>query len=443
MQGNGFKIAITAFFLVLSGYYLYPSVQNYLLQRRMQSMEEDARLDYERDNFAQISSVEERALKLGLDLLGGMHVTLEVNVDALIRSLATDPDATFDEVLRTASAEAASDDVPIIDAFVDAFEERDANARLSRYFRDSDAGITRRSTNDEVAAYLGSEADDAVVRAIEIIRQRVDRYGVTEPSIQRQGTRRIVVELPGVDDEERVRNLLRGTARLEFRLMAEPDALRRSLQQIIEHYEDGDALAGTDVAALPSVDSLAAEADSAALDSLEAPELDTDQPVLTQADTTDADAEADTSFDVGSLLDEGGETASVIEGQDAQSTNPLLDVLIPAGQGTEFGYVASQDTAEVNQLLREPEVQEMLPNGDYADVRGAAESADRERGRSLHTPGCSQRRRTHRRSHHGLFGRLRSAQPAARQHDDERRGRADVGTPDRGQRQQAGRGRPR
>ena len=274
MQGNGFKIAITVFFLVLSGYYLYPSVQNYLLQRRMQGMEEEARLDYERDNFARISSVEERALKLGLDLLGGMHVTLEVNVDALIHDLATDPDATFDEVLRTSSAQATSNDAPVIDTFVETFEARDPNARLSRYFRDSDAGITRRSTNAEVADYLRSEADDAVARAIEIIRQRVDRYGVTEPSIQRQGTRRIVVELPGVDDEERVRKLLRGTARLEFHLMAEPDALRRSLQQIIEHYEEGDALAGTDVGELPATDSLTAEADSTALDSLEDAEGD-------------------------------------------------------------------------------------------------------------------------------------------------------------------------
>ena len=372
MQGNGFKIAITVFFLALSGYYLYPSVQNYFLQRRIQGMEEEAQVEYERENFTRINAVQEDALKLGLDLLGGMHVTLEVNVDALIRDLATDPDDAFNEVLAAAREEAATDDVSLIDAFVERFEARDPDARLSRYFRDADAGITRRSSNAEVAAYLQSEADEAVARAIEIIRQRVDRYGVTEPSIQRQGTRRIVVELPGVDDPERVRKLLRGTARLEFHLMAEPEALQRSLQRVIEYHE-GEATAGaagTDVAALPTADSLAA-----------AP---ADEPVLTQAEPADTldvagdtagvlaetdvdeEAEGDTAFDVGSLIDDG-EAVSPLAGTGTEvgTGNTFLDVLIPAAGGgnVEFGYVAAQDTAVANRLLAEPEVQALLPNG--------------------------------------------------------------------------------
>ena len=110
----------------------------------------------------------------------------------------------------------------MIDTFVEEFEARDPEARLSRYFRNDDVGITRRSTNVEVASYLRQEAGDAVSRAIEIIRDRVDRYGVTEPSIQMQGSRRVIVEMPGIDDPERIRKLLKGTARLEFRLMADP-----------------------------------------------------------------------------------------------------------------------------------------------------------------------------------------------------------------------------
>ena len=372
MQGNGFKLAITVFFLALSGYYLYPSVQNYFLQRRIQGMEEQARADYERENFARISNVQEDALKLGLDLLGGMHVTLEVNVDALIRDLATDPDAAFDEVLAAAREEVATDDASLIDAFVERFEARDPDARLSRYFRDDDAGITRRSSNEEVAAYLQSEADEAVARAIEIIRQRVDRYGVTEPSIQRQGTRRIVVELPGVDDEERVRKLLRGTARLEFRLMAEPEALQRSLQRAIEYYESG----ATDVDALPVPDTadVLAEADTADVPANEQPVLTQAEPVAdtagaleaAPADTAEAlagtDVEGDSAFDVGSLID-GGEAASPLAGAGATPGNPLLEVMTPIGQGVQFGLVAEQDTAAANALLATPEVQALLPNG--------------------------------------------------------------------------------
>ncbi|MDA0378483.1 MAG: protein translocase subunit SecD, partial [Bacteroidetes bacterium] len=223
MQGNGFKIFLTVFFLVMSGYYLYPSAQKYFLNRELNAMTAEERQAYENENLVRIRSIDEKALNLGLDLLGGMHVTLEVRVEALIRELATDVDQTFDEVFAAANAQAASSaDDNIIQAFVDEFEARDADARLSRYFRNEAAGITRRSSNADVAAYLQTEANEAVSRAMSIIRDRVDRYGVTEPSIQQQGSRRIVVELPGIDNPERIRGLLRGTARLEFRLMVDP-----------------------------------------------------------------------------------------------------------------------------------------------------------------------------------------------------------------------------
>ncbi|HBQ61075.1 MAG TPA: protein translocase subunit SecD, partial [Balneolaceae bacterium] len=101
---------------------------------------------------------------------------------------------------------------------------RDANTRLSRYYRNDAMDITRRSTNEEIATFLKTQRQSALDRAIEIIRTRVDRYGVTEPSILKQGNNRIMVELPGVEDKERVRNLLKGTARLEFRLAADADA---------------------------------------------------------------------------------------------------------------------------------------------------------------------------------------------------------------------------
>ena len=312
MQGNGLKIAITVFFLVLSGYYLYPSIQSYFIEKKLESMTEEERESYLQEHFSEIRETKEKALKLGLDLLGGMHVTLEVRVDELIRALASDTDQTFEEVLAAARERAASGDISLIDAFVEEFEKRDPDVRLSRYFRNDDAGITRRSTNAEIAQYLRQQADEAVNRAIEIIRDRVDRYGVTEPSIHKQGTRRIVVEMPGIDDPERIRGLLKGTARLEFRLMADPAELQRSLQRIIEYFETG--------------------LDSSLVD-------------------TSAVAEADSTFDPNTLIDEGQQS----------SGNPLLDVLTPIGQGVIFGSVVEQDTAKVNRLLSDPKVREMLP----------------------------------------------------------------------------------
>ncbi len=316
MKRNGFKIGVTLALLLLCGYYLYPTVRYALLQRKLNRMPEEERAAFIEANYGTIQNLREKALKLGLDLQGGMHVTLEVRVDALIRELATDVDETFEEVLAAAIERARSGDVSLIDAFVEEFERRDPNARLSRYFRNPDAGITRRSSNEEVAAYLRQQAEEAVNRAISIIRDRVDRYGVTEPVIQKQGTRRIVVELPGVDDPERVRRLLRGTARLEFRLMADPQLLQAALQDIIAYYEP-DTTAASDT--------------------------------LAAADT----ATADTSL--AALL---GEQPSP-----ERPRNPLLAVMQPVGQGVVFGVVAGPDTAKVNRLLSNPEVQALLPTG--------------------------------------------------------------------------------
>ena len=328
---NGLKIGFTVFFLLVTGWYLFPSIQNYVIQQRLESLEGADSTAYVQENYARIEQAEARSLNLGLDLLGGMHVTLEVQVASLIGELATDTDDTFQEVLAAARQQAEAGDESVIDAFLEEFEARDPQARLSRYFRNEAAGITRRSSNEEVAEYLRTQVDEAVSRGIEIIRDRVDRYGVTEPSIQRQGSRRIVVELPGVDDEQRVRDLLRGTARLEFRLMANPQALRQSLQDIIQYYESA-ALQDT------------AAVDTAAADTAGAGEL-----------LAGDEAAEDTSFDVNQLLDEGEQP------QDQAGGNPLLEVMQPVGQSVIFGAVAPEDTAEANRLLSRPAVQEMLP----------------------------------------------------------------------------------
>ena len=273
---------------------------------------------YKAENFTKMRTVEEKALKLGLDLLGGMHVTLEVRVEALIGELASDTDPAFTEILNAASLQAETSDVSIIDLFVQEFERNDPDARLSRYFRNEAAGITRRSSNEDVAAFLRTEADEAVTRAISIIRDRVDRYGVTEPSIQKQGTRRVIVELPGIDDPDRIRGLLKGTARLEFRLMVDPADNVRTLQRVIEYFETGTDSTSTGGS--------------------------TDSTVVAAADTT---------LNIEDLLNP----------TDLTSGNALLDVMQPLGQGVVFGSVAEQDTAKVNTLLAEPGVASLMPRG--------------------------------------------------------------------------------
>src|SRR5690606_25335539 len=274
MQGNGFKIFAVAAFVLLSLYYLFPTLQNYLNQRELAAMSEAEREAYQNEHYDDLQASRERALKLGLDLQGGMHVSLEVGMDALIAELAEGRrDEVFDRALAEAREQSRTSRESFVDLFVANVERLQPGTRLSRYFRAPDDGITARSENADVIAYLNAQADDALNRAVEIIRQRVDRFGVSEPSIQKQGNSRIVVELPGVDEPERVRDLLKGTARLEFRLMAEPSELQAAALRVYQHFEGE----GTD-------------ADASAV------ELDPTQPDTTaaQADTSAAPA-ADTS----------------------------------------------------------------------------------------------------------------------------------------------------
>jgi len=340
MQNKGFRVTLILFFLGLSLYYLFPTLQSYRLTSQLERLEGEEREQFEQENYSRIRSAQERALKLGLDLQGGMHVGLEVRTDALISELATDKDDMFEEVLSAARARLSATDQSMIDLFIDEFESRDPDARLSRYFRNAERDITRRSTNTEIQQYLQSQADEAIDRAIEIVRRRVDRFGVTEPSIQKQGARRIIVEMPGVDDPERVRNLLRGTARLEFRLMSDPNELRTSLQNIIEYFEGFD------------------EAEPAQAAQQDVPSADVEGDVGLDGElaeeTLAEDAEADTAADVVDPLSPDAFSAD---------ENPLLARLQPVGQGVIFGAVAVSDTAAVNAMLSRPEVQAMMPTG--------------------------------------------------------------------------------
>ncbi len=310
------RLILVALFLLVTGFYLYPTISYWAQTRDFDSLSDEERTD----ESIRLADLKERTLNLGLDLQGGIHVTMEVRVEALIRALSEQPiDPSVEAALVTAREAVLTSDTQFPQLFADAFEDQNPDGRLSRFFRDDSDGITRRSSNDEIQAWLQREADAAVDRAVEIVRQRVDRFGVTEPSIVKQGTRRIVVELPGVDDPERVRRLLRGTARLEFRLMGEPEDVQQSVQDLISFYEPG--------ADTPAVaDSLG---DSAVV------------------------AQADTSLDLTNLATTGTEIA-----------NPLLRVLNPVGVSpVSLGTVAVRDTAAFNELMRNPEARELLPAG--------------------------------------------------------------------------------
>ncbi len=237
MQGNGTKIGFIVAFLAITLYYLWPTAAYYLEQNYIEDLPQAERVQYMDENRGRIQELRQNSLSLGLDLQGGMHVTLEVGTPKLVSELAGEyADSTLNNVISEAARQSRVNDTDFIEEMVRTFEQRDPDARLSRYYRSDAENISRRSTNEEIMAYLKKQRDSAVDRAMEVIRTRVDRYGVNEPSILKQGNNRIVVELPGVANKERVRSLLKGTARLEFRLAADPDELNAAKEQILNYY---------------------------------------------------------------------------------------------------------------------------------------------------------------------------------------------------------------
>jgi preprotein translocase subunit SecD len=246
MKEFRFRIILILAAVVLSIYLLYPTYQDYQNTKSLTSSLESKRNELlkldpnlTKDQLAtrlalaedsikiadpSILDARKKRVKLGLDLQGGMRVVLEVNTGKLLEKIANNPDDVFKKVLADAQKEANLTDESVVDIVGRKFQER--NVRLSRYYG------TIRQDDAEIMDELKKSSEDAVNRAMEIIRNRVDQYGVSEPSISRQGSRRIIVELPGVAKEEEAKQLLQGTALLEFRLVKDAELTFPIMQRI-------------------------------------------------------------------------------------------------------------------------------------------------------------------------------------------------------------------
>lgn len=192
------------------------------------------------DNFEKsygeaLQSAKENRIKLGLDLRGGMYVTLEVDVLKLLEESA-DRDAvdeTFKQVINKTAEEVKNTDLDVLDVFVKNFNEiaRPKKKYLSDYYDfGGDANIA--DTEEMIVKKLRDNEADAIDQAMQVIRQRVDKYGISEPTIQKVGSRRILLELPGVTNEKEMRQLLQTTARLEFKLVRSDENLVTSFYKI-------------------------------------------------------------------------------------------------------------------------------------------------------------------------------------------------------------------
>ncbi len=168
----------------------------------------------------------DKRMKLGLDLQGGMYLVMEVNTAKLLEKLVKTPDDEFMAYLSAAEEAAKISDEDIVTLLATNIQAD--GKRLSRYFG------SIREDDDEIITRLQEQEADAVTRAIEIISNRVNQYGVSEPNIQQQGSRRIIIELPGISKEEEAKRLLEGSALLEFKLVKEANFTVPILNRIDE-----------------------------------------------------------------------------------------------------------------------------------------------------------------------------------------------------------------
>ncbi len=181
-------------------------------------------IQYYDSHAKEITEAKLKRIKLGLDLQGGMHIVLQVNVVKMLEDMAKNKDQTFDDIMKQVQAQVKATDADPLTVLEQEFNQR--GIRLSRYYGDI------RDDNSKVMSYLSDQTKTAVDRAMEIVRNRVDQYGVSEPSIQKQGSTRFIVELPGVSNESEVRELLQGTALLEFKLLKPEDLVVKVFQAI-------------------------------------------------------------------------------------------------------------------------------------------------------------------------------------------------------------------
>ena len=290
----------------------------------------------------------EKEINLGLDLKGGMNVTMEVSVPDILCALSGyNTSETFTKAMEMAQQKQKSSGTDFVTLFVESYKEVDPNAQLASVFstfelRDK---VTLNSTNDEVEKVIREEVDGAIANSFNVLRTRIDRFGVVQPNIQRLSQPgRILIELPGIKEPARVRKLLQGSANLEFWETYEASEILPYLAQINAEYGK--------VAA--------AEAETAVVE----------EDVQEVAETTEDE-------DLAELVENLNDSATQEANQEAQyeeykKQNPLFAILNPsvnqqgqAFRGPVVGMVHYVDTAKVTAMLNSPVAKQVLPR----DVR--------------------------------------------------------------------------
>ena len=293
-------------------------------------------------NYFTYQYVKEREIPLGLDLKGGMNVTMEISLTEMVKNLANNPtEPNFNAALRNAELRLKSSQKDFLTLFVEEFEKVSPNGKLATYFitKENDQKIKIDASNSDALTFLRTEATSAIDRSFNILRTRIDKFGVTSPNIQlQQGTNRILIELPGVSDAGRVRKLLSGSAKLEFWETWDNKEVYSLLDNVDKALAASRKLAG-----------------------------DTSKTTAAQQDTSGsklaglgAKTPTDTSNTAQTQLELSREHPLMAKlnpavFQDAQGQSSLQP-------GPIVGYAAQKDTADVNKFLSSAEARMIIPS---------------------------------------------------------------------------------
>lgn len=364
MQNKGFVRVFSILLALVCLYYLSFSfvTRKYYKEAAAYANGDPAKESFYLDSLANkkvwfgaytLKQCREMEVTLGLDLKGGMNVVLELNVPDVVRSLAdNNPDPNFNKALEAAYARQATSQKNYIDLFAEEYKKLDPGAHLSALFSTFELKdkITPQSTDAQVIAVLKDELQSAIDNSFNVLRTRIDRFGVVSPNIQRLETAgRILVELPGVKEPARVRKLLQGSANLEF-------------WETYNLTEIGQQLTAADRAlaqALKSTSESSTPADSTA--------AATSSDLTAKTDT--AKSETDSLMAQINAEEKQTPAAAQMSSEEYAKEHPLFALLqlnvdrtgrylVP---GPVVGYAKKTDMDKITEYLNRPEVKAVLP----------------------------------------------------------------------------------
>ena len=341
MQNKGIVIVMAVLMTLASIFYLsFSFATKYYDSEAAKLKDPIAQQDY-KDSVKYLGNYSyqkclETQIGLGLDLKGGMNVILEVSVPDVVETLADHKtDAAFVKSMKEAKVEEETSQKDFITLFIKAYHKNAPGHRLAEVFatQQMQGKVNAQSSDSEVEKALRAECSSAIDNSFNVVRTRIDKFGVVQPNIQKlEGQEgRIMVEMPGIREPERMRKLLQGSANLEFWETFNADEIAPLLSQIDQRFANG----GQEQAA----------ADTAAA----------------KADTVQAAAKKEAKLQLKGTDSEGAKASKKAEA-DMQKMHPLLSRLQVIGQGLSVvGYASVRDTAAVNKIIYSAVAKQILP----------------------------------------------------------------------------------